>query len=125
MEDGKPDVTPIFSTLTLQIIIDFWELPASKHTDALANNIERNFYLRCSEEKRPFYLRGATSAPENSNDKESRQPKDAAREVYDESLFKGIFNTFKKRIFWSSVLLLVSGKPYIFLLAETAAQPFG
>ena len=118
MGDGKFVLTPNFSTQTLQIIIiDFWELPASRHTDVLANEIERNFYSRCSQEKRPPYLRGAISAPKDSGDTESKQQEqvDTTRQIHDESLFKAIFNTFKKRIFWSSLLLLLSGRFYVSL----------
>ena len=108
LEDGEVTLHCLESLLKqLLTLIDFWELPASRHTDALANLVEKNFYSRCSEEKRPFYLRGASSASEDSNDKEHIQP--ANREIYDESLFKAILITFKKRIFWSSVILLVSG----------------
>lgn len=102
MEDGKPEVTPRFFLLN---ILDFWELLASRHTDALANEIETSFYLRCSEEKRPSYLR----QPSPTKDADRTALKGV---IYDESLFKAILNTFKKRIFWSSILLFVSGTNY-------------
>jgi len=56
-----------------------------------------------------MYLRSAVVVPKASNDQEPGQSGHAEREIYDESLFKAILNTFKKRIFWSSLLLLVSG----------------
>ena len=102
-----------------QNIVDFWELPASRHTHELANSMERSFYLRCSEEKRPPYLRGVFPVPKDSDsDVES-----AGREIHDESLFKAIFNNFRRRIFWSSVILLVSGEYMNFLFSEKAVEP--
>jgi hypothetical protein len=117
MEDGQLES---ISNFTIQTYIsDFWELPASKHTDALASKIEENFYMRCSEEKRPVYLRGTTASSKNLYESESKQLKqeeiDTRSGAYDESLFKAILNVFKNRIIWSSILLLVSGLFRFFL----------
>jgi ATP-binding cassette, subfamily C (CFTR/MRP), member 1 len=111
--------------------LDLWELPQPRHTDTITANIERNFYSRCPPNKRPAFMHrlssdtplsdselgktGSVNAiseekdekPGNNKPEQSTTKSD---EKYDESFFKALHRTFFKRIWFSAVLLVVSGK---------------
>ncbi|KAF8192931.1 multidrug resistance-associated ABC transporter [Pholiota molesta] len=100
---------------------DFWELPPSRHASALTDAMERNFYMRCPPEKRPLFMRNAAAndsevtaivTEANINEKMEYVPGPEASSTtastYDESLFKALYQTFKRRIWGSGILLLVS-----------------
>ena len=42
---------------------DLWELPTQRQTASLSDEIERNFYARCSPDKRPVEFRNLDSDP--------------------------------------------------------------
>ena len=114
--------------------LDLWELPQSRHADTITVNVERNFYSRCSPDKRPAFLRtlhsdtplndsnidktesiNVVSEEEKPGNVEPSKPKkttgtEKSREKHDESLFKALHHTFFKRIWFSAILLVVSGK---------------
>jgi ATP-binding cassette subfamily C (CFTR/MRP) protein 1 len=91
----------------------------------MTDEVERNFFARCPPEKRPLHMREGTAANSVSSkahakDKDVEQVNDADNptpvSVYDESLFKAVFVTFKRRIFGSGLLLLVSGEKLKFCI---------
>ena len=41
----------------MTISADFWELPQPQLTSSITDKIEKNFYLRCPPEKRPWFMR--------------------------------------------------------------------
>ncbi|KAL6300347.1 multidrug resistance-associated ABC transporter [Sparassis latifolia] len=43
---------------------DLWQLPSSRLTGSLGDEVERNFYARCAPEQRPIFLRDALAASE-------------------------------------------------------------
>ena len=114
--------------------LDLWELPQPRHTDTITANVERNFYSRCSPDKRPAFMRAFPSdtplsdsnidktesinvvseGEKPGNVKPSEPKKTTGTEKsgakHDESLFKALHHTFFKRIWFSAVLLVVSGK---------------
>jgi len=90
---------------------DFWELPASRNTGAITDAVEQNYYSRCPPEKRPFFMRDTASPSvalqKDENHHATEHP--ATSSTYDESLFKTMMQTFKRRIWASGLLLLASG----------------
>ncbi|KDR79232.1 hypothetical protein GALMADRAFT_243140 [Galerina marginata CBS 339.88] len=86
---------------------DLWDLPASRHTGALTDTLEQNYYSRCPPETRPLYMRSRTGkpAPDNSDAKSKASEKEPE---YDESLFKALYYTFKGRILGGGLLLVMS-----------------
>ncbi|EPQ52804.1 multidrug resistance-associated ABC transporter [Gloeophyllum trabeum ATCC 11539] len=108
---------------------DLWQLPDSRLTAHLSHEVERNFYERCSPEKRPPSLRGSSvnDAPPSdgvqtleSEKRDSKATVDAVKveggnheasddksprkETYDESLLKALNNSFFYR-WWSAGIL--------------------
>jgi ATP-binding cassette subfamily C (CFTR/MRP) protein 1 len=78
--------------------------------------------MRCPPEKRPLFMRNAAAndsevtaivTEANINEKMEYVPGPEANSTtastYDESLFKALYQTFKRRIWGSGILLLVSG----------------
>ena len=101
---------------------DFWELPASRHTGAITDAVEQNYYSRCPPEKRPFFMRDTASpstirVQKDENHDATDDP--ATPPTYDESLFKAIVQTFKRRIWASGLLLLASGAWTTFISRTT------
>jgi hypothetical protein len=90
---------------------DFWELPASRRTGAVTDVLEKNYYSRCPPEKRPFFMCDTASPSEKDEKNEATEDptNPATPATYEESLFKAILQTFKRRIWASSLLLLASG----------------
>ncbi|CAA7257506.1 unnamed protein product [Cyclocybe aegerita] len=96
---------------------DFWELPEHRHTAAITNEVEANFYARCPPEKRPLFMRDskseeggkAFSEPEKGKDIEGTPATTGQQPIYDESLFKALHKTFFRRI-WSSAFLLLASE---------------
>ncbi|KIM43746.1 hypothetical protein M413DRAFT_443652 [Hebeloma cylindrosporum] len=92
---------------------DFWELPPSRHTGVLTDAVEQYYYERCPPEKRPFFMRDTASpSVPLQNDEKQEAIEDpvipATAPTYDESLLQAIHQTFKRRIWASGLLLLVS-----------------
>ncbi|KAF9474643.1 hypothetical protein BDN70DRAFT_884571 [Pholiota conissans] len=101
---------------------DFWELPASRSSSALTDTMERNFYARCPPEKRPLFMRDVAadrnaSATAVVTDMETSEKVEyvtheesppAGTAIYDESLFKALLKSFKRRVWGSGILLFVS-----------------
>ncbi|KAF9562072.1 multidrug resistance-associated ABC transporter [Agrocybe pediades] len=96
---------------------DFWELPETRHTGVLTDIVEQNYFARCPPQKRPRHMRdgGEDSSTQTSeSEKEAKEggaPETASpptAPVYDESLFKALLQSFKKRIWFSSLLLVAS-----------------
>ncbi|KAJ3517101.1 hypothetical protein NLJ89_g715 [Agrocybe chaxingu] len=97
---------------------DFWELPEHRHTAAITNEVEANFYARCPPEKRPPFMRDSkseeeetekNSEPEKGEDIEGTPAATGQQPVYDQSLFKALHKTFFRRI-WSSAFLLLASE---------------
>ena len=114
--------------------LDLWELPQPRHTDTITANVERNFYSRCSPDKRPAFMRplpsdmplsdlnidktesiNVLSEEEKPGNVKPSKPKkttgtEKSGEKHDESLFKALHHTFFKRIWFSAVLSVASSK---------------
>lgn len=110
-----------------------WELPKARLTDALSDDIEKNFYMRCEPEKRPHFLRdklqdatlpeelgeekggsetGATSSKPEVHTRTwygKKRVVQAKQPVYDGSLTQAIHTTFFARIWFAGMLNLFSG----------------
>ena len=104
--------------LLLIVSLDFWELPASRHTGVITDAVEQNYYFRCPPEKRPFFMRGTgpPSVPPQDDEKHEATEDPVTTATYDESLLKAILQTFKRRIWASGLLLLASGATHFFLI---------
>ncbi|KAF5310093.1 hypothetical protein D9619_010353 [Psilocybe cf. subviscida] len=102
---------------------DFWELPNSKLTSTITDNVELNFYNRCPPEKRPRHMRASDVELESKSshttvldEKQAPSPTRKSRwpfgkkdkPLYDESLFLAIHRTFFKRIWIAGILKLLS-----------------
>ncbi|KAF8960708.1 ATP-dependent bile acid permease [Flammula alnicola] len=102
--------------------VNFWELPASRHTVTITDTVERNYYSRCPPEKRPLFMRDtvsddykpptmtATAMQDREEKEETKSTADSPQKPspYDESLFKALCLAFKPRIWGSGILLLAS-----------------
>ncbi|RXW15854.1 hypothetical protein EST38_g10001 [Candolleomyces aberdarensis] len=90
---------------------DFWQLPQSNLASAVTEKVERNFYSRCSPEKRPLHLREELdSNHETPSDDDAKLEKGAIEDievapsplknprVYNESLFGALHQTFLRPI---------------------------
>ena len=89
----------------------------------LTQNLEQVFYGRCAPSKRPSHLRDTGQGHLRDSNEQSPKEVEGRKEItlegkqsegvdsvkYDESLFKSLFLTFKHRIIWSCMLLLISG----------------
>ncbi|RDB25946.1 Multidrug resistance-associated protein 1 [Hypsizygus marmoreus] len=114
---------------------DLWELPESKLTDKITDDVEFNFFSRCSPETRPWALRekfhdpmtsASTVADTDGEEKEDtdnadpekgnpqprrswsqkRRTRHPQQPVYDASLLKALHKTFFYRIWVSGALNL-------------------
>ncbi|KIP09393.1 hypothetical protein PHLGIDRAFT_534837 [Phlebiopsis gigantea 11061_1 CR5-6] len=103
---------------------DLWDLPIQHQTASLTDEIERNFYTRCSPDKRPVAFRNSdsdsssstprpsTSAGDDeelkkgSSDPEKGKPKTNPK--YDSSLVKALHVTFFWRFWGAGLLKLLS-----------------
>ena len=113
------------------INLDLWELPRPRHTDTITADVERNFYSRCPSNKRPASMHHlpsdtplsdselskaeslSTFTEEKADKPEDVEPSSKTEQTtkkYDESLFKALHRTFIKRIWFSAILLVVSGE---------------
>ena len=92
---------------------DLWDLPEARRTASLADAVERNYYARCPPGKRPFHMREVQdekASSDNNEKAEVRQEQDAKKApLYDESLFKAVYQTFKRRILGAGLLLVLGG----------------
>ncbi|PPQ81309.1 hypothetical protein CVT26_015196, partial [Gymnopilus dilepis] len=90
---------------------DLWDLPEARRTASLADAVERNYYARCPPGKRPFHMREVQdekASSDNNEKAEVRQEQDAKKApLYDESLFKAVYQTFKRRILGAGLLLVL------------------
>ena len=100
----------------LNIILDLWELPPTRHAGTLADILEKNYYARCPPDKRPYFMRYDETSRMSDNGSEKGDPAKASEDsplatdpVYDESLFAALYQSFKPRILGSGLLILVSG----------------
>ncbi|KAF9466008.1 multidrug resistance-associated ABC transporter [Collybia nuda] len=107
---------------------DLWHLPKSRLTDAVTNDVERNFYMRCEPETRPRFLRGNFPDDIQSEDSDQekgefeaaagpefkqtwfgkKRPVPEAKPVYDASLLQALHKTFFTRIWFAGMLNLCS-----------------
>ncbi|TEB30865.1 multidrug resistance-associated ABC transporter [Coprinellus micaceus] len=96
---------------------DFWTLPDRDLAATVTNSVERNFYARCSPDKRPLHLKdelrqegeiedGAQDDTEKNgkgNDPATAPPR---KRKYNESLFGALHQTFFTRIWVAGFLRL-------------------
>lgn len=59
---------------------DFWELPKERTTSAIADNIEKNFYMRCPPEKRPRHMKPFSSASKMASPKRASEEEESGKE---------------------------------------------
>ncbi|KAF8884414.1 multidrug resistance-associated ABC transporter [Gymnopilus junonius] len=91
---------------------DLWDLPEARRTGILTDAVEKNYYARCPPEKRPFHMRegyerDSTSSDEKEQPEKDKEPNAQEGAKYDESLFKALLQTFKRRILGGGLLLLM------------------
>ncbi|KAJ2916152.1 hypothetical protein MD484_g4261, partial [Candolleomyces efflorescens] len=98
---------------------DFWKLPPSDLASSVTDRVERNFYSRCSPEKRPLHLREELeSVNEDLPDDDAKLEKGVIEDaevsptplkrqpVYNESLFGALHQTFLQPLWIAGFLKL-------------------
>ena len=101
---------------------DFWKLPQSDLASSVTERVERNFYSRCSPEKRPLHLREELeSVNEPPSDDDAKLEKGVVEDaevsptpskrqpVYNESLFGALHQTFLQPLWIAGFLKLFAG----------------